>query len=85
MNASVPTLLTFAETCAVLRVSGTTLRNIVAAGKLACHQIGAGRGKRMFKQVDVAGYIEASRKVPVTPARRPPVAFRRVVTGKWFG
>lgn len=65
-------LLTVAMVAERLRVSRTTVYQLVESGRLSVHRIGGGRGAIRVNEGDLAAYLDSCREVPPsfpTPAR----------------
>jgi excisionase family DNA binding protein len=45
-----------------LSVSATCVYQLIAAGKLACHRIGVGRGAIRVSEKDLAEFVESCRR-----------------------
>ena len=55
-----------------LEVSAATVYGLVAAGKLACHRVGLGRGCIRISEEHIARYLAGA--TPPAPAAPPAVA-----------
>ena len=49
-----------------LRVSASTIYNLVESGKLACYRIGTGRGAIRFTDEQIAAFLVSCRITPVS-------------------
>ncbi|TWT96127.1 Helix-turn-helix domain protein [Botrimarina colliarenosi] len=72
-----PPLLTVAMVAERLRVSRTTVYQLVESGKLGAHRIGGGRGAIRVSEDELAAYLQRCRdtaanntQAPKPPARR---------------
>lgn len=54
-------MFTIAEVAERLRVSASTVYNLVENGQLECHRIGIGRGTIRISEEQVREYLERSR------------------------
>jgi len=71
-------LLTIAEVAEWLRVSRTTVYQLVDSGVLVAHRIGAGRGALRVSEDDLEDYLARVRQEKPTAASAPKPPARRL-------
>jgi excisionase family DNA binding protein len=53
-------MLDIEEVAEQLKVSQSTIRGLVRSGKLRAYRIGGKRGRRRFKEEDLASYVDST-------------------------
>ena len=59
-------VLKVSEVAERLRVSSSTIYNLVEEGRIACYRIGMGRGSIRFSEEQVEAFLQSSRVEPGT-------------------